>query len=116
MLNLYKRELYLKKIRPFINVTSLIKVLSGVRRSGKSSIMELIVEELLTNNINAKSNKIRHIECHNRLNILNSIENKRALFSPFLTIYTFMVNISTSSITITKNMSYITNSNIFMLY
>lgn len=52
MLNLYKRELYLKKIRPFINVTSLIKVLSGVRRSGKSSIMELIVEELLTNNIN----------------------------------------------------------------
>lgn len=41
-----KRELYMKKIRPFIN-SELIKVLTGVRRGGKSVMLELIQEELL---------------------------------------------------------------------
>jgi predicted AAA+ superfamily ATPase len=40
-----KRELYLEKIRPFYN-SNLIKVISGVRRSGKSTLMSQIVEEL----------------------------------------------------------------------
>ena len=43
---LFKRENYLSKIRPFYHVNDLIKVLTGVRRSGKSSIMSLIAEEL----------------------------------------------------------------------
>ncbi len=41
-----KRELYLSKIRPFIDRTELIKVIVGVRRSGKSMMLELIKEEL----------------------------------------------------------------------
>ncbi len=40
------RERYLKKIRDFYNVTSLIKVLCGLRRSGKSVILKQIIEEL----------------------------------------------------------------------
>ncbi len=36
-----KREKYLSKIRPFYNDTDIIKVLTGVRRCGKSTIMNL---------------------------------------------------------------------------
>lgn len=39
------RELYLKKIRPFIG-KDIIKVLTGIRRSGKSVMLELIRNEL----------------------------------------------------------------------
>ena len=41
-----KREAYMSRIRPFIG-TELIKVLTGVRRSGKSVMLELIRNELL---------------------------------------------------------------------
>lgn len=40
-----KREAYIKQIRPFIN-KNIIKVLSGLRRSGKSVMLKLIQEEL----------------------------------------------------------------------
>lgn len=46
MEKLYSRELYLKKIRPFYCENEIIKVLTGVRRCGKSSIMKLIILEL----------------------------------------------------------------------
>ena len=48
---LYKRELYLSKIRPFYKDEDMIKVLTGVRRCGKSSIMQLICNELIENGI-----------------------------------------------------------------
>jgi len=40
-----KRELYMSRIRPFMN-RDLVKVLTGIRRSGKSVMLELIQEEL----------------------------------------------------------------------
>lgn len=40
---LFKREKYLKKIRPFYYADDIIKVITGVRYSGKSSLMEMIV-------------------------------------------------------------------------
>lgn len=40
-----KRELYMSRIRPFIG-SELIKVMTGVRRSGKSVMLELIRKEL----------------------------------------------------------------------
>ena len=43
---LFKRENYLSKIRDFYHVNDIIKVITGVRRSGKSSIMSLIADEL----------------------------------------------------------------------
>lgn len=46
MRKLYKRESYLRKIRGFYHDCQIIKVLTGVRRCGKSSIMTLIAEEL----------------------------------------------------------------------
>jgi len=46
MRKLFKRESYLKKMRGFYHDCQIIKVLTGVRRCGKSSIMTLIAEEL----------------------------------------------------------------------
>ena len=47
-----KRELYMSRIRPFIG-NELVKVLTGIRRSGKSVMLELIQEELLESGIAA---------------------------------------------------------------
>ena len=53
------RERYLRKIRDFYNVTSLIKVLCGLRRSGKSVILKQIIEELKS--LKIKENHIIYI-------------------------------------------------------
>ena len=45
-MRLYRREDYLKKIRGFYHDTDLIKVITGVRRCGKSCLMETIAKEL----------------------------------------------------------------------
>lgn len=45
-----KRELYMKRIRPFID-TDLIKVLTGIRRCGKSVMLSLIKDELRSREI-----------------------------------------------------------------
>lgn len=46
-----KRELYMKRIRPFIG-TDLIKVMTGIRRCGKSVMLELIKQELIESGVN----------------------------------------------------------------
>ena len=40
-----KREMYMKRIRPFID-TDLVKVITGIRRCGKSVMLDLIKQEL----------------------------------------------------------------------
>lgn len=46
-----KRELYMKRIRPFIG-SDLIKVMTGIRRCGKSVMLELIKQELIESGVN----------------------------------------------------------------
>lgn len=46
-MELYVREKYLKKMRGFYHDTEIIKVITGVRRSGKSCLMEMVKGELL---------------------------------------------------------------------
>ena len=48
-----KRGLYIEKIKPFID-KDIIKVLTGIRRSGKSVMLKLIMEELKQNGIDEK--------------------------------------------------------------
>lgn len=45
-----KREEYLKKIRPFMS-KEIVKVLTGIRRCGKSVMLELIKEDLISQGI-----------------------------------------------------------------
>lgn len=45
MAKLYKRELYLAKLRPFYD-SDLIKVITGIRRCGKSSLLLTVQDEL----------------------------------------------------------------------
>ena len=47
MKKLFKREKYLSKIRGFYFENDLIKVVTGIRRCGKSSLMEIISDELV---------------------------------------------------------------------
>ena len=81
-MKLYKREKYLKKIRGFYDATDIIKVITGVRRCGKSSLMLTIADELIDKGI-AEDNIIyidldkrgyRNIKTANRLDAL--IEEK----------------------------------------
>ena len=65
-MNLYKREKYLKKIRPFYDAEDLIKVITGVRRCGKSSLMETICEELKL--IGIKNEQIIYIDLDSKEN------------------------------------------------
>ncbi len=53
MEKIYKRESYLNKIRGFYK-DDMIKVISGIRRCGKSFFLKSIIEELLENGINEK--------------------------------------------------------------
>ena len=46
-----KREMYMSRIRPFIG-TELVKVMTGIRRCGKSVMLDLIKEELAAAGVN----------------------------------------------------------------
>lgn len=48
-----KRETYMRRIRPFIG-NDLVKVLTGIRRSGKSVMLGLIQEELVQRGVNRR--------------------------------------------------------------
>lgn len=69
-----KREYYLNKIRDFYNVNSLIKVLYGLRRSGKSVILKQIIDEIHVRGV--KDDHIIYInfESLDYVNITNAVE------------------------------------------
>ena len=50
-MKLFKRENYLRKIRGFYDADDIIKVITGVRRCGKSSLMETIATEIRNNGV-----------------------------------------------------------------
>ena len=54
-MKLFPRENYLKKIRGFYNDTGIIKVISGIRRCGKSCLMHTIAEELLKTGVSKEN-------------------------------------------------------------
>lgn len=47
----YRREHYLAKLRPFYNDSGLIKVITGIRRCGKSSLLITVLNELFEQGI-----------------------------------------------------------------
>ena len=69
-----KREYYLNKIRDFYNVNSLIKVLCGLRRSGKSVILKQIIDEIKSGGVNEDHIIYINFESLDYSNITNAIE------------------------------------------
>ena len=69
-----KRKHYLDKIRDFYNVNSLIKILCGLRRSGKSVILEQIMEEIKMSGISDDHIIYINFESLNYSNITNALE------------------------------------------
>ena len=47
-----KREQYMSRIRPFIG-SELVKVMTGIRRSGKSVMLELVKDELVESGVDS---------------------------------------------------------------
>lgn len=76
-----KRELYMSKIRPFIN-QDIIKVLMGIRRSGKSVMLELIQDELRSQGVPDKQFLAVNFESKN-LTFLNSLDDTYAYIKEF---------------------------------
>lgn len=81
-MKLYKRELYLSKLRGFYNDPGMIKVLTGIRRCGKSCVLLSIIEELRENgveeerliNINLDKRQFRKIKTPDQLeNLVDSL-------------------------------------------
>ena len=88
-----KRDEYIKQIVPFID-KDVIKVLTGIRRSGKSVMLKLLMEELKNIGINEKqfiyinfeNLKYRNLKNYERLYdfILNKVDNKYKSYYIFL--------------------------------
>ncbi|MDO5329776.1 MAG: ATP-binding protein [Coriobacteriia bacterium] len=70
----YKRELYLNKIRNFYNDTGLIKIITGVRRCGKSCIMHSIYNELKDSGVPEENLTFIDLETYGYKNITTSPE------------------------------------------
>lgn len=81
-----QRDLYMRQITPLIG-NELIKVITGIRRCGKSYMLGLIKEELLNRGvkehniilINFDSKKYKNIENSNELDkiVEKSVKNKK---------------------------------------
>ena len=54
-MKIYKRENYLKKIRGFYNDSEMIKIITGIRRCGKSSLLDMIKTELIDSGVDKKN-------------------------------------------------------------
>jgi len=71
-----KRELYLEQLRPFID-KPLIKVLTGIRRSGKSAILMMLQEELTQRGISDENIVYINFESME----YSDIDNAKSLYS-----------------------------------
>lgn len=79
-MKLYKREKYLKKIRAFYDDTDIIKVITGIRRCGKSSLMETIMEELKDKKVSSKNICFIDLDRYGYKNIKTPEQLEKAIF------------------------------------
>jgi len=117
-----KREKYLSKIRGFYN-QDLIKVITGIRRCGKSVLLKQIIEELVENGI--KKENIIYINFEdlemsfikNEIDLNNYIKEKIKLKGKYYLFFDEIQNVdnwekAVNSFKSTKNVSiFITGSN-----
>ena len=120
-----KREIYLEKIRPFYNQNTLIKIIYGLRRSGKSVILEQIQEEIEVKEenkiyINFESLEYDFIKTAKDLDkYIKSVTNKDEQYYLFLDEVGMIKDFekAINSLRVEKNFSiFITGSNSKMLF
>ena len=76
-----KRELYMKRIRPFID-SDLVKVMTGIRRCGKSVMMTLIQDELIERGISKEQiismnfEDLQYAYLHDAIELHDEIQKK----------------------------------------
>ena len=76
-----KRELYMKRIRPFID-SDLVKVMTGIRRCGKSVMLQLIQNELIEKGISRDQiisinfEDLRYAYLHTAIELHDEIQKK----------------------------------------
>ncbi len=78
-----KREIYMSKIRPFMN-QNIVKVLTGIRRCGKSVMLELIQEELRAKGISDRQFLSVNLESRNNP-FSASVDDVYAFINQFVT-------------------------------
>lgn len=82
-MKLFRRENYLKQIRGFYHDTGLIKVITGVRRCGKSCLMHTIAEELVEQGISEKNIAFIDLKKRNYTKIHKPEELEKLIDSSF---------------------------------
>ena len=85
-LDMVIREHYLKKIRPFYD-SNLVKVLIGVRYSGKSTLLEQIKDEIAKTTDNIISLSFKHpndfLIVHTRKQLYSYVKEHRMIKNSF---------------------------------
>ena len=79
-MKLYRREKYLSRIRSFYHDTDLIKVITGIRRCGKSSLMHTISEELLESGVKEENIVFYNLDKYGYKNIKTADAFEELLF------------------------------------
>lgn len=94
-MKLFKRENYLTKIRGFYYANDIIKVITGIRRCGKSSLMQMIADEIIESGVNQENiiyinlDKKRYInikqasELENLIDSLSNVKGNKYLLMKF---------------------------------
>ena len=123
-----KRSYYLNKVKDFYHINSLIKVLCGLRRSGKSVILQQIIEEIKKDGINDNHIIYINFESLDYANITNAVELNnyiKSLVKDKKTYYVFLDEVqkvkdfekAINSLRITEQFSiFITGSNSKMTF
>ena len=79
-MKLYRREKYLSRIRSFYHDTDLIKVITGIRRCGKSSLMQTISQELLESGVKEENILFYNLDKYGYKNIKTADAFEELLF------------------------------------
>lgn len=77
-MKIYPREFYLKQLRPFYN-SDLIKVITGIRRCGKSCLMQSVALELKRNGVAEKDIVFLNLDKHGYKNIVTPDALEKAI-------------------------------------
>lgn len=77
--SLFRRERYLKKIRPYYDADDIIKVITGMRRCGKSCLMRSIADKLLERGVAEKDIIFLDLDSRKLRNIRTPDQFERAI-------------------------------------